>query len=79
MFNVKLTFYHHFHVQQLACDAVQEIRIQHYWQAMEEENRQIQLAKEQKIPFNLRVLENGDTLKQLLARIGPPKRRIFIV
>jgi transposase len=57
-----------FHVQQLACDAVQEIRIQHRWQAMEEENRQMQAAKEQKIPFAPQVLENGDTLKQLLAR-----------
>lgn len=57
-----------FHVQQLACDAVQEIRIQHRWQAMEEENRQMQAAKEQKIPFSAQVLENGDTLKQLLAR-----------
>ena len=57
-----------FHVQQLACDAVQEIRIQNRWQAMEEENRQMQSAKEQKIPFTPEVLENGDTLKQLLAR-----------
>jgi transposase len=57
-----------FHVQQLACDAVQEIRIQHRWQAMEEENSQIQSAKEQKVPFIPQVLENGDTLKQLLAR-----------
>ncbi len=57
-----------FHVQQLACDAVQEIRIQHRWQAMEEENRQMHTAKEQKISFAPKVLENGDTLKQLLAR-----------
>lgn len=57
-----------FHVQQLACDAVQEIRIQHRWQAMEEENRQMQSAKEQKMPFAPKVLENGDKLKQLLAR-----------
>lgn len=42
-----------FHVQQLACDAVQEIRIQHRWRAMEEENRQIQAAKEQKNIFYL--------------------------
>lgn len=57
-----------FHVQQLACDAVQEIRIQHRWQAMEEENQQMQSAKEQKSPFIPQILENGDTLKQLLAR-----------
>ncbi len=42
----------HFHVQQLACDTVQEIRIQHRWLAMEEENRQMLAAKEHKIPFS---------------------------
>lgn len=41
-----------FHVEQLACDAVQEIRIQHRWLAMEEENRQMLAAKEHKIPFS---------------------------
>lgn len=35
---------------------------------MEAENKQMQSAKEQKVPFNPQVLENGDTTKQLLAR-----------
>ena len=36
-----------FHVQQLASEAVQEIRIKHRWQAIDEENEQIGLAKKQ--------------------------------
>lgn len=35
---------------------------------MEKENKQMQAAKEQKTPFTPKLLENGDTLKQLLAR-----------
>lgn len=57
-----------FHVQQLAFDAVQEIRIKHRWAAIEQENKEIELAKELKRPHNSDLLENGDTLKQLLAR-----------
>lgn len=57
-----------FHVQQLASDAVQQIRIDHRWQAIEQENKEMELAKEAKIPFVADILENGDTLKQLLAR-----------
>ena len=57
-----------FHVQKLASDAVQEIRIKYRWEAIEQENKEIELAKEVKKPFVADVLENGDTLKQLLAR-----------
>ncbi len=57
-----------FHVQQLASNAVQQIRIEHRWQAIEQENKEMELAKEAKIPFVADLLENGDTLKQLLAR-----------
>lgn len=34
-----------FHVQQLAFEAVQEMRINHRWQAIEQENKEIELAK----------------------------------
>lgn len=57
-----------FHVQKLVYDAVQEIRISHRWDALNEENDAIMEAKylETKyIPFRF---ENGDTKKQLLAR-----------
>lgn len=57
-----------FHVQKLAYDAVQEIRIGHRWEAIEQENNEIELAKEVKQKYIPYVLENGDTIKQLLAR-----------
>lgn len=57
-----------FHVQQLANEAVQEIRIKHRWDAIEQENNEMDLAKETKKPWTPEILENGDTLKQLLAR-----------
>lgn len=57
-----------FHIQQLASDAVQQIRIDHRWQAIEQENKEMELAKEAKQPFVADMLKNGDTLKQLLAR-----------
>lgn len=57
-----------FHVQQLVCDAVQQIRIKYRWEAIDQENKEIELAKELKKPYLPDILENGDTLKQLLAR-----------
>ena len=57
-----------FHVQQLAYDAVQEMRIAYRWEAIELENKEIELAKRTKKKYIPDVLENGDTLKQLLAR-----------
>jgi transposase len=55
-------------VQQLAYDAVQEMRINYHWEAIEQENKEIELAKSTKKKYIPDVLENGDTLKQLLAR-----------
>jgi len=57
-----------FHVQQLASEAVQEIRVKHRWEAMDMENVAIDRAKNDKIAFHPTILVNGDTLKQLLAR-----------
>ena len=57
-----------FHVQQLAYDAVQEMRIAFRWDAIDQENKEIELAKTTKKKYIPDVLENGDTLKQLLAR-----------
>lgn len=57
-----------FHVQRLACDAVQELRIQYRWEALDKENEAIKAAKAQGAIFTAEQLENGDTLKQLLAR-----------
>lgn len=57
-----------FHVQQLATDAVQQLRIEHRWQAIDQENLEIELARELQKEYVPDLLENGDTRKQLLAR-----------
>lgn len=57
-----------FHVQKLAFEAVQEIRIKHRWEEIDIENKQYQLAKLQHKSFKPRVHRNGDSPKQLLAR-----------
>lgn len=57
-----------FHVQKLAYDALQEMRIKHRWDAIDEESNATDNArweKEEYVPFRF---ENGDTKKQLLAR-----------
>ena len=57
-----------FHVQQLAYEALQEIRIKHRWEAIAVENEAFEKAKKEGETFTPEVLSNGDTLKQLLAR-----------
>jgi len=57
-----------FHVQKLASDAVQELRIRYRWEVLEEENRLIAEARKNKQAYQPEVFSNGDTLKQLLAR-----------
>lgn len=57
-----------FHVQKLAFDAVQEVRIQLRWEVLEQENLAIQLAKKNQSVYEPEILPNGDTLKQLLVR-----------
>lgn len=57
-----------FHVQKLCYEAVQQMRIEYRWQALEQENKEMELAKELKRDFIPERLENGDSLKQLLAR-----------
>lgn len=57
-----------FHVQKLAYDAVQQMRIEYRWEAIEQENQEMELSKEIGRTFIPNRLENGDTPKQLLAR-----------
>ncbi len=57
-----------FHVQKLASDAVQELRIRYRWEAINQENKERYLAKQIGEKFIPNMLENGDTMKQLLAR-----------
>lgn len=57
-----------FHVQKLATEALQEIRIKYRWQAIDQENDAIEKAKKNKKRFESEVPTNSDILKQLLAR-----------
>ena len=57
-----------FHVQKLALDALQEIRIKHRWEALDSENDAIENARNNSLKYTPELLANGDTLKQLLAR-----------
>lgn len=57
-----------FHVQKLAFDALQDIRVKYRWQAIDQENKEIELSKETGYKYIPEILSNGDTLKQLLAR-----------
>lgn len=57
-----------FHIQKLACDAVQEMRIKLRWDAMQQTNEEMEEAKQKGITYNPLRYENGDTKKELLAR-----------
>lgn len=57
-----------FHIQKLACDAVQELRITHRWDAIQQANDEMEEAKskgEDYAPFRY---SNGDTRRELLIR-----------
>lgn len=56
-----------FHVQRLAVEALQELRIKHRWEALDAENDAIQQATVTQTEYVAEVLSNGDTVKQLLA------------
>ena len=57
-----------FHVQKLALEALQDIRIKHRWKAIDQENELIRQAKLKQKSYNPEIFDNGDTKKQLLAR-----------
>jgi transposase len=57
-----------FHVQKLAYEALQEIRISHRWEAINMETNDIENAKLDKKEYIPDTFRNGDTLKQLLFR-----------
>jgi transposase len=57
-----------FHIQKLACEAVQELRIKHRWDAIQQANDEMEEAKlggGEYAPFRY---ANGDTRKELLMR-----------
>ncbi|MFP4019122.1 MAG: ISL3 family transposase [Bacteroidales bacterium] len=57
-----------FHVQKLAYEALQEMRIAHRWDAINEATNDMENAKLNNQDYVPEYLENGDTKKQLLAR-----------
>lgn len=57
-----------FHVQKLAYDALQEMRIAHRWDAINEATNDMENAKQNQEKYIPKILSNGDTKKQLLAR-----------
>ncbi len=56
-----------FHVQKLAIEALQNLRIKHRWEALELENQQLQTAKQKGVTYMTEILSNGDFHKQILA------------
>ncbi len=52
-----------FHVQKLALDALQEIRIKHRWEAIDKENDAIENARNNSLKYVPELQPNGDTLK----------------
>ena len=57
-----------FHIQKLACDALQEMRIAHRWDAIQADTDTREEAKCLGEAYTPIVLANGDIHKQLLAR-----------
>lgn len=57
-----------FHVVRLVLDAMQHVRVKTRWAVIKSENRTIEKMKKKKQKYKPKVLENGDTLKELLAR-----------
>jgi transposase len=57
-----------FHVQKLAYEAVQEMRVKARWEALDRETVEIHLARTKKEKYIAPIFENGDSRKQLLAR-----------
>ena len=57
-----------FHIQKLACDALQEMRIAHRWDAIQADTDAREEAKCLGEAYTPIVLANGDTHKQLLVR-----------
>ena len=57
-----------FHIQKLACDAIQEMRIAHRWEALKAEHKRRLYVRETGEDLPPEKFENGDTRPQLLVR-----------
>ena len=54
-----------FHIQKLACDAVQELRVNHRWDAIRQANDEMEEARQKGKEYNPYRFPNGDTRKEL--------------
>lgn len=57
-----------FHIQKLACDAVQEIRVAHRWDALQQSNEEMEECKQAEKIYKPYRFPNGDTRPELLIR-----------
>ena len=57
-----------FHIQKLACDAIQEIRVAHRWDALQQSNDEMEDCKQTGMTYNPHRFSNGDTRPELLIR-----------
>lgn len=57
-----------FHIQKLACEAVQELRVAHRWEALQQNNEDMEECKRSSIPYVPFRFSNGDTRPELLIR-----------
>ena len=64
-----------FHVQKLFSEAMDDLRIRHRWEAMEEENAKIKEHRKNRTKYVPYEFENGDTRRQLLFR----SRRLLLI
>ncbi len=59
-----------FHIQKLACDAVQELRIKHRWDAIQQANEEMEEAKQKNEDYVPYRYSNGDTVGSCLYARG---------
>ena len=57
-----------FHIQKLACEAVQELRVAHRWEALQQNNIEMEECKHSGIHYVPFRFSNGDTRPELLIR-----------
>lgn len=57
-----------FHVPKLMGEAISELRIEHRWDAIDQDNKERALAKKEDRKYVPYTFRNGDTRRQLLAR-----------
>ncbi len=57
-----------FHIQKLACEAVQELRVKHRWDVLQQANDEMEEAKLAGRTYEPFRYPNGDTRKELLIR-----------